>query len=52
MALGLTTLPPSYAHCLEIRNLNLLEPSGPGPVLGLLYLKQQNEKIFVKKEAG
>ena len=26
---GLTTLPPSCADCLEIGNLNLLEPSGP-----------------------
>ena len=26
---GLTTLPPSCADCLEIWGLNLLEPSGP-----------------------
>jgi len=26
---GLTTLPPSCAYCLEIWGLNLLEPSGP-----------------------
>jgi len=27
--IGLTTLPPSCADCLEIGSLNLLEPSGP-----------------------
>jgi hypothetical protein len=27
--IGLTTLPPSCADCLEIWSLNLLEPSGP-----------------------
>ena len=26
---GLTTLPPSWANCLDSGSLNLLEPSGP-----------------------
>jgi hypothetical protein len=29
LCVGLTTLPPSYADCLEIWGLNLLESSGP-----------------------
>jgi len=41
---GLTTLPPSCADCVEIWELRPLEPSGPvqacnGIVLPLLYLQ-------------
>ena len=33
----LTTLPPSCAVTMKSGNLNFLEPSGPGPVTGLLF---------------
>ena len=29
MSVGLTTLPPSFADCLQIWEPHLLEPSGP-----------------------
>jgi len=42
---GLTTLPFSFADCLEIWEHQLLEPSGP--VLGLLYLYLTNLNMRV-----